>query len=118
VFENVAFGLRVGWQDRPPESQIRLKVCELLALVQLEWLANRYPSQLSGGQHQRIGPALCPRVLLLDEPFGAPDPKVRKLQRWLRRLHDELLVTSIFVTHDQDQALEPPHRLVLMNCGR
>jgi sulfate transport system ATP-binding protein len=98
-------------------------VRELLELVQLEWLADRYPSQLSGGQRQRIALARAlavgPRVLLLDEPFGALDAKVRKeLRRWLRRLHDELHITSIFVTHDQDEALELADRLVLMNRGK
>ncbi len=96
---------------------------ELLDLVQLAWLADRYPGQLSGGQRQRIALARAlavgPRVLLLDEPFGALDAKVRKeLRRWLRRLHDELHITSIFVTHDQDEAIELADRLVLMNGGR
>ena len=95
---------------------------ELLNLVQLDWLADRYPSQLSGGQRQRIALARAlavePKVLLLDEPFGALDAKVRKeLRRWLRRLHDELHVTSIFVTHDQEEALEVADRVVLMNQG-
>jgi sulfate transport system ATP-binding protein len=95
----------------------------LLSLVQLDWLADRYPSQLSGGQRQRIALARAlavePRVLLLDEPFGALDAKVRKeLRRWLRRLHDELHVTSIFVTHDQEEALEVADRVVLMNHGK
>jgi sulfate/thiosulfate transport system ATP-binding protein len=124
VFENVAFGLRVKPRRlRPPEAEIRRKVNELLDLVQLKWLADRYPAQLSGGQRQRIALARAlavgPRVLLLDEPFGALDAKVRKeLRRWLRRLHDELHITSIFVTHDQDEALELADRLVLMNRGR
>ena len=123
VFENVAFGLRVKPRGvRPSESQIRHKVTELLQLVQLDWLADRFPSQLSGGQRQRIALARVlavePRVLLLDEPFGALDAKVRKeLRRWLRRLHDELQVTSIFVTHDQEEALEVADRVVLMNRG-
>jgi sulfate transport system ATP-binding protein len=123
VFENVAFGLRVKPRgQRPSESQIRAKVLELLGLVQLDWLADRYPSQLSGGQRQRIALARAlavePSVLLLDEPFGALDAKVRKeLRRWLRRLHDELHVTSIFVTHDQEEALEVADRVVLMNQG-
>ena len=123
VFENVAFGLRVRPRaTRPSESQIQAKVHELLSLVQLDWLADRYPSQLSGGQRQRIALARAlavePRVLLLDEPFGALDAKVRKeLRRWLRRLHDELHVTSIFVTHDQEEALEVADRVVLMNQG-
>ena len=100
VFENVAFGLRVKSRaERPSESQIKKKVMDLLGLVQLDWLADRYPPQLSGGQRQRIALARAlavePRVLLLDEPFGALDAKVRKeLRRWLRRLHDELHVTA------------------------
>jgi len=124
VFENVAFGLRVKpKRQRPSEAQIKAKVHELLSLVQLDWLADRYPSQLSGGQRQRIALARAlavePKVLLLDEPFGALDAKVRKeLRRWLRRLHDELHVTSIFVTHDQEEALEVADRVVLMNAGR
>jgi sulfate transport system ATP-binding protein len=124
VFENVAFGLRVKpRRERPSEAQIRAKVHDLLNLVQLDWLANRYPSQLSGGQRQRIALARAlavePKVLLLDEPFGALDAKVRKeLRRWLRRLHDELHVTSIFVTHDQEEALEVADRVVVMNHGR
>jgi sulfate/thiosulfate transport system ATP-binding protein len=124
VFENVAFGLRVKARaERPSETQIRTKVMDLLGLVQLDWLADRYPPQLSGGQRQRIALARAlavePRVLLLDEPFGALDAKVRKeLRRWLRRLHDELHVTSIFVTHDQEEALEVADQVVLMNKGR
>ena len=124
VFENVAFGLRVKPRgERPSEAQIRRKVHDLLGLVQLDWLADRFPSQLSGGQRQRIALARAlavePRVLLLDEPFGALDAKVRKeLRRWLRRLHDELHVTSIFVTHDQEEALEVADRVVLMNRGQ
>ena len=124
VFENVAFGLRVKPRSqRPSEAQIKAKVHELLSLVQLDWLADRYPSQLSGGQRQRIALARAlavePKVLLLDEPFGALDAKVRKeLRRWLRRLHDELHVTSIFVTHDQEEALEVADRVVLMNKGQ
>jgi len=124
VFENVAFGLRVKPRGlRPSEAQIRTKVLDLLKLVQLDWLAERYPSQLSGGQRQRIALARAlavePKVLLLDEPFGALDAKVRKeLRRWLRRLHDELHVTSIFVTHDQEEALEVADRVVLMNSGQ
>jgi sulfate transport system ATP-binding protein len=124
VFENVAFGLRVKPRsERPSEDQIRRKVKDLLELVQLDWLADRYPPQLSGGQRQRIALARAlavePRVLLLDEPFGALDAKVRKeLRRWLRRLHDDLHVTSIFVTHDQEEALEVADQVVLMNKGR
>ena len=123
VFENVAFGLRVKPRgQRPSEAQIRQKVTDLLKLVQLDWIADRFPSQLSGGQRQRIALARAlavePKVLLLDEPFGALDAKVRKeLRRWLRRLHDELHVTSIFVTHDQEEALEVADRVVLMNQG-
>ncbi|NIC40177.1 sulfate/molybdate ABC transporter ATP-binding protein [Aquabacterium sp. A08] len=123
VFENVAFGLRIKPRgQRPSEAQIKQKVTDLLKLVQLDWLADRYPAQLSGGQRQRIALARAlavePKVLLLDEPFGALDAKVRKeLRRWLRRLHDELHVTSIFVTHDQEEALEVADRVVLMNQG-
>ena len=124
VFENVAFGLRVKpRKERPSDSEIRKKVHELLNLVQLDWLADRYPPQLSGGQRQRIALARAlavePRVLLLDEPFGALDAKVRKeLRRWLRRLHDDLHITSIFVTHDQEEALEVADRVVLMDHGK
>lgn len=124
VFENVAFGLRVKPRAvRPSESEIQAKVHRLLELVQLDWLANRFPSQLSGGQRQRIALARAlavePQVLLLDEPFGALDAKVRKeLRRWLRRLHDELHISSVFVTHDQEEALEVSDRIVLMNQGR
>ena len=124
VFENVAFGLRMKPKKlRPSEAQIKKKVMDLLALVQLDWLAERHPSQLSGGQRQRIALARAlavePKVLLLDEPFGALDAKVRKeLRRWLRRLHDELHVTSIFVTHDQEEALEVADRVVVMNHGK
>ena len=124
VFDNVAFGLKVKPKHlRPSDAQIKAKVHELLNLVQLDWLADRYPSQLSGGQRQRIALARAlavePKVLLLDEPFGALDAKVRKeLRRWLRRLHDELHVTSIFVTHDQEEALEVADRVVLMNAGK
>jgi len=124
VFENVAFGLRVKPRaKRPPEPEIRAKVRRLLELVQLDWLSDRFPSQLSGGQRQRIALARAlavePQVLLLDEPFGALDAKVRKeLRRWLRRLHDELHISSLFVTHDQEEALEVSDRIVLMNKGR
>jgi len=124
VFENIAFGLRVKpRQQRPSEATIRSKVHELLQLVQLDWLADRYPSELSGGQRQRIALARAlavePSVLLLDEPFGALDAKVRKeLRSWLRRLHDDLHVTTIFVTHDQEEALEVADRIVVMNHGR
>ncbi len=124
IFENVAFGLRVRPRTtRPGEAEIKSKVMQLLKLVQLDWLADRYPHQLSGGQRQRIALARAlavePRVLLLDEPFGALDAKVRKeLRRWLRRLHDEMQVTSVFVTHDQDEAMEVADRVVVMNQGR
>ncbi len=124
VFENVAFGLRVKPRsERPSDAQIKQKVTDLLKLVQLDWLGDRYPSQLSGGQRQRIALARAlavePKVLLLDEPFGALDAKVRKeLRRWLRRLHDELHVTSIFVTHDQEEALEVADRVVVINKGQ
>ncbi|MDR2032897.1 MAG: sulfate ABC transporter ATP-binding protein [Azoarcus sp.] len=123
VFDNVAFGMRMKPRaQRPSARQIREKVQSLLELVQLDWLADRFPSQLSGGQRQRIALARAlavePRVLLLDEPFGALDAKVRKeLRRWLRRLHDDLHITSIFVTHDQEEALEVADRVVLMNRG-
>jgi len=124
IFENVAFGLRVRPKaTRPAESAIRQKVHALLDLVQLRFLADRYPHQLSGGQRQRIALARAlavePKVLLLDEPFGALDAKVRKeLRRWLRRLHDEVHVTSVFVTHDQEEAMEVADRVVVMNHGR
>ncbi|MBF6560012.1 MAG: sulfate ABC transporter ATP-binding protein [Candidatus Binataceae bacterium] len=124
VFENVAFGLRVRPRaTRPPPAAITAKVNELLKLVQLEWAGERYPSQLSGGQRQRIALARAlavePRVLLLDEPFGALDAKVREeLRRWLRRLHDELHITSIFVTHDQEEALELANRVVVLHNGK
>jgi sulfate/thiosulfate transport system ATP-binding protein len=123
VFENIAFGLRVRPRDtRPARAEIDRRVGKLLELVQLEAMADRLPSQLSGGQRQRVALARAlavePRVLLLDEPFGALDAKVRKeLRRWLRRLHDELHVTSIFVTHDQEEALEAADRVVVMNQG-
>jgi sulfate/thiosulfate transport system ATP-binding protein len=124
IFENVAFGLRVRpRQSRPKEAEIRERVFKLLKLVQLDWLAERFPHQLSGGQRQRIALARAlaiePKVLLLDEPFGALDAKVRKeLRRWLRRLHDEIHVTSVFVTHDQEEALEVADRVVVFNHGR
>lgn len=124
VFENVAFGLRVRPKEtRPSDAEIKRRVHELLELVQLDWLADRYPPQLSGGQRQRIALARAlavePKVLLLDEPFGALDAKVRKeLRRWLRRLHDELHITSIFVTHDQEEALEVSDRVVVINKGK
>ncbi|MFY9459381.1 sulfate ABC transporter ATP-binding protein [uncultured Aquabacterium sp.] len=124
IFENVAFGLRVRPKDtRPSDAAIKAKVTELLKLVQLDWIADRHPHQLSGGQRQRIALARAlavePKVLLLDEPFGALDAKVRKeLRRWLRRLHDEMHITSVFVTHDQEEAMEVADRIVVMNQGR
>jgi sulfate transport system ATP-binding protein len=123
VFDNVAFGLQVKPRSsRPSKDEISDKVHKLLSLVQLDWLHDRFPAQLSGGQRQRIALARAlavePKVLLLDEPFGALDAKVRKeLRRWLRKLHDELHITSIFVTHDQEEALEVADRIVLMNQG-
>lgn len=124
VFENIAFGLRVRpHATRPSKGEITEKVMELLRLVQLEGLAKRYPGQLSGGQRQRIALARAlavePQVLLLDEPFGALDAQVRtELRRWLRKLHDEIHVTSVFVTHDQEEALEVADRIVVMNKGK
>jgi sulfate/thiosulfate transport system ATP-binding protein len=124
VMENVAFGLRVRpRKERPSNKDIQARVLELLRLVQLEGLAGRYPHQLSGGQRQRVALARAlavePKVLLLDEPFGALDAKVRvELRRWLRRFHDDLGITSIFVTHDQEEALEVSDRVVVMNQGR
>ncbi len=123
VFENVAFGLKVRPRSkRPSKEEIQERVMSLLKLVQLDNLAYRYPSQLSGGQRQRVALsralAVEPSVLLLDEPFGALDARVRKdLRRWLRRLHDEIKVTSVFVTHDQEEALEVADRVVVMNEG-
>lgn len=124
VFDNVAFGLRVRkGRDRPPEAEIAARVRDLLARMQLHDLEGRYPAQISGGQRQRVALAralaIDPAVLLLDEPFGALDAKVRKdLRRWLRRLHDDLGLTTIFVTHDQDEALELADRVVVLNEGR
>ncbi len=124
VFENVAFGLRVQpRKSRPSQAAIRSRVLELLELVHLDDLANRYPSQLSGGQRQRVALAralaIQPQVLLLDEPFGALDAKVRLgLRTWLRKLHDELHVTTVLVTHDQEEALEVADRIVVMHQGR
>src|SRR5580698_1922653 len=124
VFENIAFGLRVRPRRlRPSENQIRAKVQELLALIQLQNQAQRYPSQLSGGQRQRVALARAlavePGVLLLDEPFGSLDAKVRQeLRRWLRTLHSRIPVTSVLVTHDQEEALEVADRIVIMNQGR
>ncbi len=120
VFDNVAFGLKVR---KRPKGEIRDRVHELLRLVQLEGLEGSLPSQLSGGQRQRVALARAlaaqPKVLLLDEPFGALDAKVRQeLRQWLRRLHDELHVTSVFVTHDQEEAFEVADRVVIMSQGR
>ena len=120
VFENVGFGLKIR---KRPKAEIAERVHELLRLVQLDGLAERYPSQLSGGQRQRMALARAlavePQVLLLDEPFGALDAKVRKdLRAWLRRLHDEMHVTTIFVTHDQEEAMDVAEQLVVMNEGR
>ena len=124
VIENVAFGLRVRPRSsRPTRAAINQRVLELLKLVQLDGLGRRYPSQLSGGQRQRLALARAlavePRVLLLDEPFGALDAKVRAgLRAWLRRLHEEIHVTSILVTHDQEEALEVADHIVVMDNGR
>ncbi|MBF0491652.1 MAG: sulfate/molybdate ABC transporter ATP-binding protein [Deltaproteobacteria bacterium] len=124
VFNNIAFGLQVRpRKNRPSKSEIQERVMNLLKMVQLEGLAHRYPAQLSGGQRQRIALARAlavePSVLLLDEPFGALDAKVRKdLRRWLRRLHDEVKITSIFVTHDQEEALEVADRVVIMHQSK
>jgi sulfate transport system ATP-binding protein len=123
VFENVAFGLRVRPRGlRPDEAEIGRRVRQLLELVQLDFMANRRPSELSGGQRQRVALARAlavePKVLLLDEPFGALDAKVRQeLRRWLRRLHDDIHLTSVFVTHDQEEALELADRVAVMNHG-
>jgi sulfate transport system ATP-binding protein len=120
IFENIAFGLRVRkW----PKDKVRERVLELMKLIQLEGLEKRYPSQLSGGQRQRIALARAlaasPKVMLLDEPFGALDAKVRAdLRRWLRKLHDEIHMTSVFVTHDQEEAFEVADHVVVMNRGK
>lgn len=124
VFENIAFGLKVRKRSlRPPKKVIEKKVNELLELVKLSGFAHRYPSQLSGGQRQRVALARAlavePKILLLDEPFGALDAKVRKeLRRWLRKLHNEIHVTSVFVTHDQEEALDVADSIVIMNKGK
>ncbi|WP_284455620.1 sulfate/molybdate ABC transporter ATP-binding protein [Alloalcanivorax xenomutans] len=124
VADNIAFGLRLlPRAERPSRGDIRDRVRDLLGLVQLDNLAGRYPAQLSGGQKQRVALAralaLKPEVLLLDEPFGALDAKVRKdLRRWLRRLHEQISVTSIFVTHDQEEAMEVSDKVVVMSQGR
>jgi len=120
VRENVAFGLQIR---RRPRREIRARVDQLLELVQLQGLGKRYPAQLSGGQRQRMALARAlavePEVLLLDEPFGALDARVRKeLRAWLRRLHDEVHVTTVFVTHDQEEAMDVADQIVLMNSGR
>src|SRR4051812_2059031 len=119
VFGNVAFGLEIR---KRPKAQIKARVDELLELVHLEQFAHRYPTQLSGGQRQRVALARAlaiePKVLLLDEPFGALDARVRKeLRRWVRKLHKEINVTSVFVTHDQEEALELADRIAIMNVG-
>jgi sulfate transport system ATP-binding protein len=124
VFENIAFGLRVRSRSaRPVEAEIRRRVLDLLDLVQLKGLEDRHPAQLSGGQRQRVALARAlavePRVLLLDEPFGALDAKVRKdLRRWLREIHDKTGYTTIFVTHDQEEAMELADRVVILNKGK
>ena len=124
VFDYVAFGLRVRPRDqRPADAEIGRRVHELLGLVQLDYLGDRLPSQLSGGQRQRVALARAlavePKVLLLDEPFGALDAKVRQeLRRWLRRLHQDIHLTSVFVTHDQEEALELANRVVVMSDGK
>jgi sulfate transport system ATP-binding protein len=124
VMENVAFGLRAKpRKQRPTRREIKDRVMELLRLVQLDGFARRFPAQLSGGQRQRVALARAlavqPKVLLLDEPFGALDAKVRReLRRWLRKLHDDVGITSVFVTHDQEEALEVSDRIAVMNQGR
>ncbi|RBD22074.1 sulfate ABC transporter ATP-binding protein, partial [Xanthomonas oryzae pv. oryzae] len=124
VFENIAFGLRVRrGNERWAEARIRARVEELLALVQLQGLEQRYPTQLSGGQRQRVALARAlaiePCVLLLDEPFGALDAQVRRdLRRWLRELHERTGLTTVFVTHDQEEALELADRVAILNRGR
>ncbi len=124
VFENVAFGLRVmPRRTRPTEAEIARRVHELLKLVQLDFFAARYPSQLSGGQRQRVALARTlavePTMLLLDEPFGSLDAKVRQeLRRWLKRLHEQIKVTCVLVTHDQEEALELADRVVVLNDGK
>src|SRR5436190_16388393 len=120
VEKNVAFGLSIR---KRPKQEVKRRVAELLELVHLEGFAHRYPGQLSGGQRQRMALARAlavePKVLLLDEPFGALDARVRKdLRQWLRRLHDEMHVTTIFVTHDQEEAMEVAQQIVVMNDGK
>ena len=119
VYENIAFGMRVR---RKPQAEVDARVRELLHLVRLEGLGQRYPSQLSGGQRQRVALARAlavqPRILLLDEPFGALDAKVRQeLRQWLRQLHDEIHLTTVFVTHDQEEAFEVADKVVVMRAG-
>jgi sulfate transport system ATP-binding protein len=124
VFDNIAFGLKVGrGNSRPSKAEIAERVQKLVKLVQLEGLERRFASQLSGGQRQRVALARAlavePKVLLLDEPFGALDAKVRKeLRRWLRQLHEEVHLTTVFVTHDQEEALEIADQVVIMNNAR
>ncbi|HLJ65377.1 MAG TPA: ATP-binding cassette domain-containing protein, partial [Stellaceae bacterium] len=124
IAENIAFGLRVrARRHRPPRHEIEARVSELMALVQLEGLGHRFPTQISGGQRQRVALARAlavePNVLLLDEPFGALDAKVRvELRHWLRDLHDRLGLTTVFVTHDQEEALELADRVAILNGGR
>lgn len=124
VADNISFGLRMlPKAKRPNKAAIQKSVMELLELIQLETLADRYPAQLSGGQRQRVALARAlavkPKVLLLDEPFGALDAKVRKeLRQWVRELHKELNISSVFVTHDQDEAVEVADRIVVMNKGQ
>jgi len=124
VHENIAFGLKVKPKGtRLLDWEIRGRVNRLLKLIQLDWVGDRYPNQLSGGQRQRVALARAlavePKVLLLDEPFGALDAKVRReLRAWLRRLHDELHIASVFVTHDQEEALEVSDRVAILNHGR
>jgi len=124
VASNIAFGLRIRpWRERPPREKVQARVRELMKLVQLDGLEHRYPAQLSGGQRQRVALARAlavePRVLLLDEPFGALDAKVRRdLRRWLREIHSVTGVTTVFVTHDQEEALELADRVAILNQGR
>ncbi len=124
VFENIAFGMRVlPWSKRPSRREIKDRVTKLLEMVQLSGLTARYPTQLSGGQRQRVALARAlavePKVLLLDEPFGALDAKVRRdLRRWVRKLHDDVGITSVFVTHDQEEALELADRVSILNKGK
>ncbi|MDD9849738.1 sulfate ABC transporter ATP-binding protein, partial [Escherichia coli] len=124
VFDNIAFGLTVlPRRERPNKAAIDKKVTQLLEMIQLPHLAQRYPAQLSGGQKQRVALARAlavePQILLLDEPFGALDAKVRtELRSWLRELHSELKFTSVFVTHDQQEAMEVADRIVIMGNGK